>query len=121
MAPVLDIVIVSSTGAREVLRPCLRSLREHPLTIGEMLVHVVDNASTDGTPEMVRAEFPEVILHAFDWNSGFTIANNHVLRQAEGEFVLVLNADTAAHPGRSAERRVGKECRSRWSPYHYKK
>ncbi len=46
-----------------------------------MLVHVVDNASTDGTPEMVREEYPEVRLHALDWNSGFCFANNVVLRQ----------------------------------------
>ncbi len=45
-----------------------------------MTVHVVDNASTDGTPEMVRDEFPEVVLHALDWNSGFCVANNIVLR-----------------------------------------
>ena len=46
--PALEIVIVSSTGALELLRTCLRTLRENPYG-GEMLVHVVDNASTDGT------------------------------------------------------------------------
>ena len=62
--PDLEVVIVSSTGALELLRACLRTLRENPYTGGEMLVHVVDNASADGTPEMVREEFPEVRLHA---------------------------------------------------------
>jgi hypothetical protein len=97
--PLLDIVIVSSTGAREVLRACLLSLREHPLTIGEMRTHLVDNASTDGTPEMVREEFPEVVLHALDWNSGFCVANNIVLRETEADFVLVLNPDTEVYEG----------------------
>ncbi len=97
--PVLDIVIVSSTGAREVLRPCLRSLREHPLTTGDMRVHLVDNASTDGTPEMVRSEFPEVVLHALDWNSGFCVANNIVLRDTRAELALVLNPDTEVYEG----------------------
>ncbi|HEX8083907.1 MAG TPA: glycosyltransferase family 2 protein [Solirubrobacteraceae bacterium] len=97
--PLLDIVIVSSTGAREVLRACLRSLREHPLTIGEMRTHLVDNASTDGTPEMVREEFPEVVLHALDWNSGFCVANNIVLRETKADFVLVLNPDTEVYEG----------------------
>ena len=97
--PLLEIVIVSSTGARDVLRACLRSLREHPLTVGEMRVHVVDNASTDGTPEMVRAEFSEVVLHALDWNSGFCVANNVVLRETRADFVLVLNPDTEVHAG----------------------
>jgi hypothetical protein len=97
--PVLEIVIVSSTGARDVLRPCLESLRANPLTIGDMTVHLVDNASTDGTPEMVRSEFPEVVLHALDWNSGFCVANNIVLRETRADFVLVLNPDTEVYEG----------------------
>ena len=97
--PLLEIVIVSSTGAREVLRPCLLSLRANPLTIGEMRVHLVDNASTDGTPEMVREEFGEVELHALDWNSGFCVANNVVLRETEADFALVLNPDTEVYEG----------------------
>ncbi len=95
----LDIVIVSSTGARDVLRPCLTSLRENPLTLGDQAVHLVDNASTDGTPEMVRDEFPEVVLHALDWNSGFCVANNLVLRESKAPYVLVLNPDTEVYPG----------------------
>jgi N-acetylglucosaminyl-diphospho-decaprenol L-rhamnosyltransferase len=97
--PLLEIVIVSSTGARDVLRACLASLRANPLTIGAMKVHLVDNASTDGTPEMVRAEFPEVELHALDWNSGFCVANNLVLRESRADLVLVLNPDTEVYPG----------------------
>lgn len=64
-----------------------------------MTVHVVDNASTDGTPELVRAEFPEVVLHALDWNSGFCVANNLVLRDSRADFVLVLNPDTEIYAG----------------------
>ena len=64
-----------------------------------MKVHVVDNASTDGTPEMVREEFPEVVLRALDWNSGFCVANNLVLRESRAPFVLVLNPDTEVYEG----------------------
>jgi GT2 family glycosyltransferase len=92
-------VIVSSTGALELLRACLRSLRENPYTGAPTLVHVVDNASSDGTPEMVRDEFPEVTLHELDWNSGFCFANNVVLRQASLPYVLLLNPDTEVFPG----------------------
>ena len=99
MPVLLDVVIVSSTGARELLRACLASLRANPPSSGEMSVHVVDNASTDGTPEMVREEFPEVTLHALDWNSGFCVANNLVLRQSQAPFVLVLNPDTEVYAG----------------------
>lgn len=95
----LEVVIVSSTGARDLLRDCLRSLRENPYQRGEMRVHVVDNASTDGTPNMVRAEFPEVTLHALDWNAGFCIANNLVLNSLQAPYALVLNPDTEIYPG----------------------
>ena len=97
--PDLEVVIVSSTGARELLHACLVSLGANALSTGEMQVHVVDNASADGTVEMVREEFPEVALHTLDWNSGFTIANNHVLRDARAPFVLVLNPDTEVYEG----------------------
>ena len=90
---------MSSTGARDLLRACLASLRANPPSSGEMAVHIVDNASTDGTPEMVRQEFPEVTLHALDWNSGFCVANNIVLRDARAPFVLVLNPDTEVYAG----------------------
>jgi GT2 family glycosyltransferase len=95
----LEVVIVSSTGARDLLRACLASLRTNPPATGEMVVHVVDNASTDGTLEMVRDEFPEVVLHALDWNSGFCVANNIVLRDSRAPFVLVLNPDTEVYEG----------------------
>jgi N-acetylglucosaminyl-diphospho-decaprenol L-rhamnosyltransferase len=97
--PDLEVVIVSSTGARDLLRACLASLRAHPPATGTMKVHVVDNASTDGTPQMVRDEFPEVVLHALDWNSGFTVANNLALRESRAPFVLVLNPDTEVYEG----------------------
>ncbi len=102
----LEVVVVSSTGAREVLRPCLQSLRQNPPASGPMKVHVVDNASTDGTPEMVRDEFPEVELHALDWNSGFCVANNLVLSRSQAPFVLVLNPDTEVYEG-SLEHMIG--------------
>ena len=95
----LEIVIVSSTGALELLRTCLRTIRENPYSGGETLVHVVDNASTDGTPEMVRDEFPEVKLHALDWNAGFCVANNVALGELRAPYVLVLNPDTEIYPG----------------------
>jgi GT2 family glycosyltransferase len=97
--PLLDVVIVSSTGARDLLRACLASLRASGPASATMRVHVVDNASTDGTPEMVRDEFPEVVLHALDWNAGFCVANNLVLRTSDAPFVLVLNPDTEVYAG----------------------
>jgi N-acetylglucosaminyl-diphospho-decaprenol L-rhamnosyltransferase len=92
-------VIVSYTGAPDLLRACLGSLREHPPASASMTVHVVDNGSTDGTPEMVRREFPEVTLHELGYNSGFCVANNLVLRSSQAPYVLLLNPDTEVFEG----------------------
>jgi N-acetylglucosaminyl-diphospho-decaprenol L-rhamnosyltransferase len=97
--PSLQIVIVTAAGGRELVRACLRSLEQHPLTRGPMRVHLVDNASGDGTAEMVLSEFPDVDLREMGWNSGFCIANNVVLREAEAPYVLLLNPDTEVRAG----------------------
>jgi len=97
--PLLQIVIVTAAGGRDLVRACLRSLEEHPFTRGPVQVHLVDNASGDGTAEMVRAEFPAVDLREMGWNSGFCIANNEVLRDAQAPYVLLLNPDTEVREG----------------------
>jgi GT2 family glycosyltransferase len=92
--PLLEIVIVSAVGGRELVRDCLRSLGRHPLRQGATTVWLIDNASGDGTAEMVRTDFPWVRLVALDWNSGFCIANNIALRASTAPYVLLLNPDT---------------------------
>lgn len=57
-------------------------------------VIVVDNASTDGSAEMVQAEFPGVHLVANDENRGFPAANNQGLAVAQGRYIFLLNPDT---------------------------
>lgn len=60
----------------------------------EAEVWVVDNASKDGSVPMVQAHFPAVHLIANEQNVGFSQANNQAIRQAQGEYVLLLNPDT---------------------------
>ena len=96
MAPELEIAIVSH-GAEELLRRCLRSLREHPAGV-ETRITVVDSGSPDGTPEMVEREFGEVNLVRRD-NIGFSAANNLVLRGSAAAAVLLLNPDTEVYAG----------------------
>ena len=60
---------------------------------------VVDNASADGTVEMIRAEFPEVTLVANDRNTGFAAASNRGIRLGSAPYVLALNPDTRVPPG----------------------
>jgi GT2 family glycosyltransferase len=97
--PPLDLeVVVVSHGAEALLRRCLRSLAEHPISAGEMRVTVVDSGSPDGTPEMVEAEFPQVRLLRRG-NIGFSAANNLVLRQSHAAALLLLNPDTEVYAG----------------------
>jgi GT2 family glycosyltransferase len=93
----LDVAIVSYR-CESLLRDCLQSLRDNPPSRG-MRVHVVDNASGDGTAEMVEREFPEVRLTALDQNLGFSVANNVAIRAGAAPYVLVLNPDTRITPG----------------------
>ncbi len=93
----LDVAIISYR-CRDLLRDCLMSLRDHPPTT-PMHVVVVDNASGDGTVEMVGNEFPEVRLIASDTNLGFSAANNLALRDSDATYVLALNPDTRVTEG----------------------
>ena len=93
----LDVVIVAYRS-RELLRECLGSLRAHP-PAGPMKVVVVDNASGDGTPEMVASEFPEVDLIASARNLGFAAATNLGARRGNAPYLLALNPDTAVTAG----------------------
>lgn len=93
----LDVVIVSYRCG-PLLRRCLESVREYAPARGAR-VTVVDNASGDGTADVVRREFPDVRLIALEENTGFSAANNLVLRETTAEYVLVLNPDTQLSEG----------------------
>ena len=95
----LDVsVVIVNYKVRDLLRDCLRSL-EHDLGKLRGEVWVVDNASGDGSVEMVRAEFPWVRLIPNQQNVGYGAANNQAIRQARGRYILVLNPDTKLPPG----------------------
>jgi N-acetylglucosaminyl-diphospho-decaprenol L-rhamnosyltransferase len=85
-------VIVVSFNTRALLRACLASVL--PATAGLCCeTIVVDNASSDGSAEMVAQTFPEVILIRNETNRGFAAANNQALAVSRGQFVLLLNSD----------------------------
>ncbi|MDQ4078270.1 MAG: glycosyltransferase family 2 protein [Chloroflexota bacterium] len=86
-------VIIVSWNTRELLRRCLASLEAGRGDLA-LEVIVVDNGSHDGTPEMVRDEFPQVMLLEPGINLGFAGGNNWGLSQATGQWLLLLNPDT---------------------------
>lgn len=88
----LSIAIVS-WNTRGLLDECLKSIFETTQGI-EFAVVVVDNASSDGSQEMVREKYPQVRLIENTGNVGFSRANNQAYEAVESEFFLLLNPDT---------------------------
>src|SRR5262249_30218221 len=62
-------------------------------------VIVVDNASSDGSAEMVRTQYPTVILKTNSTNLGYGKAANQAIMSSNAKYVLLLNADTVLEPG----------------------
>jgi GT2 family glycosyltransferase len=87
------VISIVSWNTRDLLRTCLLSLRQH-CRANHTRVVVVDNASSDGTPEMVLHEFPEVTLIESGANLGFGKAHNLVAENSTEPFILFLNPDT---------------------------
>jgi GT2 family glycosyltransferase len=97
-------IVVLNYNTRDHLRACLRALQvEGSTSLGggaiETEVIVVDNASTDGSAEMVAGEFPGVRLIRSVRNGGFAFGNNQALSSCRGRNVLLVNPDTLMPPG----------------------
>jgi GT2 family glycosyltransferase len=86
-------IIVVAWNVRELLGDCLRSVYEQTKGIDFEVIYV-DNASTDGSVEMVRKEFPQARIIENKQNNGFIKANNQGIEIATGRYVLLLNSDT---------------------------
>lgn len=96
-------VIVVSYNTRQLLDDCLASLYAALSPVGGLEVIVVDNASTDGSAEMVAGKYPQAVLIASQENLGFSAANNRGSAVARGEFLLFLNSDTVVSRDALAE------------------
>jgi N-acetylglucosaminyl-diphospho-decaprenol L-rhamnosyltransferase len=91
-------VAVVSWNTRDLLRECLGSLAGE-VDAERAEAWVVDNCSTDGSPEMVAAEFPWVRLLRPERNLGFGPAVNEVAARTSTPWIAAANADIALHPG----------------------
>lgn len=87
----ISIIILNYNGLM-LLRRCLASVFAQPYRPIEVIV--VDNASSDGSVAMVKSEFPAVRVIALDRNSGFAEGSNIGVREAVGEYAVLLNNDT---------------------------
>jgi len=90
-------VIIVSWNVKEKLKDNLQALFESESGFN-FEVLVVDNASTDGSAELVRAKFPQVKLIVNKTNFGFARANNQAIELAQGRYILLLNPDMSVFP-----------------------
>jgi GT2 family glycosyltransferase len=90
-------VIIVSFNVKRYLGQAIRSVITATKGIGSEII-VIDNCSSDGSPEMVETLFPEVKLIRSGTNIGYAAACNKGIQIASGEFVLILNPDTVVAP-----------------------
>ncbi len=86
-------VIIVSWNVRDLLKKCLESIFLFSKEDGFEVI-VVDNASSDGTGEMVQKYFSKVLFIQNSQNLGFAKANNLGIKAAKGDYILLLNPDT---------------------------
>jgi GT2 family glycosyltransferase len=91
-------IIIVNWNTKDLLARCLQCI--YATTRGMVPeVIVVDNASSDGSVEMMGEQFPQVTVVANRENLGFAAANNQAIRQAGGRYLLLLNSDAFLHEG----------------------
>ena len=86
-------IIIVNYNTKELTRNCLKSVFEQTKSISFEVI-VSDNGSEDGSIEMIKSEFPQVILIENNANLGFGAANNRGLKIAKGKYIFFLNSDT---------------------------
>jgi GT2 family glycosyltransferase len=93
--PLVSVIIVVHNNLRD-LRDCLSSILRADYPHLEIIA--VDSASTDGSPDLIRREFPTVKLLEVPVNVGFSEGGNRAARLAKGDFIFFLNPDTVTPP-----------------------
>lgn len=86
-------IIIVNYNVQHFLEQCLHSVFK-AVKNDDAEIFVVDNNSVDGSVLMVKEKFPQVKLIENKKNTGFSFANNQAIKQAKGEYVLLLNPDT---------------------------
>src|ERR1700733_13853453 len=97
LVPEASILIVSF-NTRDLLRECVQTVQRESSGVSYEII-VIDNASRDGSADMVEAEFPEARLIRSQINLGFAAANNRGFEIARGRYIVLLNSDAFLCPG----------------------
>jgi GT2 family glycosyltransferase len=84
-------VVITNWNGENLIEKCIKSLKAQ--TYQPLEIIVVDNASTDSSPYLIRSKFPEVKLIENDKNVGFGAGNNLGIKESRGEFIMILNND----------------------------
>jgi GT2 family glycosyltransferase len=91
-------IVIVSWNSKRYLEECLQSLVAAPSSRSTEII-VVDNASIDGSADMVEAKFPHVKLIRSSENLGFAKANNVGIRESHGSYIGLVNPDVKVLPG----------------------
>jgi GT2 family glycosyltransferase len=91
-------IIIVNYNTKTLLENCLDSI-VHETTDLHYEIVVIDNASTDGSQDMIREFYPRVTLQRNEENVGFSRANNQGCRISHGDYLLFLNSDTLVRDG----------------------
>lgn len=91
-------VIIVSWNVKAFLLECIRSILLQRLTVPVEII-VVDNGSSDGSPEAVKKSFPNVQLICNKENYGFAKANNIGIKTSQGDYLFLINSDVIVHEG----------------------
>lgn len=90
-------VVIVNWNTKELLKTCLSSVLENGSeAVGKVIV--VDNDSSDGSPEMVSREFPAIHLIKNAQNLGFSHGCNQGIKESKTDYVAILNSDTVIFP-----------------------
>lgn len=95
-------VVILNWNGEQMLRDFLPSVVAHsvlPEAMGEAVVYVADNGSTDGSLALIAEEFPSVRTIVFDVNYGFADGYNKAFEQIDAEYAVLLNSDVEVTPG----------------------
>jgi len=93
--PLVEIIILNLNGKEDTVK-CLNSLKK--ISYKNYKITVVDQNSSDGSPEIIKRKFPHVKLIRNKVNTGFTGGNNQVLRKSKAKYCVLLNNDTTQEP-----------------------